>query len=57
MNNRVEKTMIFHYHNYNYFYIFGNIYGDFNQFVIYYFGQVVNNNKNQVAVITFLVSR
>lgn len=45
-DNGVGKTVLLHYHINNHFCKFWNIDVDFNWLVIYYFGEVVNNDKN-----------
>ena len=45
---------ILHHHVNNYFCKFSSINGNFNQLVIYYFGQAIDNDKNQVIIVTLL---
>ena len=57
INDEVKKIMVLYYYVGNHFYKLWNIDAHFNWFVIHYFGQVANNNKNQVKVIAFSVSK
>lgn len=56
-DNKVRKALMSYYYVNNYFCQSQSINDDFDQFVIHYFGQLVDNDKNQVIVVTFLVSR
>lgn len=47
--------MLYH-HVDNYYYQFWSSNGDFDGFVVHHFGQAVNNDRNQVITVTFLVS-
>ena len=51
----VWEAMMSHYHNDNYFRQPWSIDGDFDWFVVYHFGQAVDNDKNRVIALTLLV--
>ena len=46
-----------HHHVDNYFYHSQSINNDFGCFIIYYFGQTIDNDKNGIVAIAFLVDR
>ena len=55
-NNKVREAMVLYQHINNHFHKSWSINDNFNRLVIYYFGQTINNNKNQVVAISFLVN-
>lgn len=57
MNEGVGKTVILYPYIDNHFHKFWIINCDFNWFIIYYFSQTINNDKNQVIVIAHLIGR
>lgn len=56
-NDRVKKIVVLYYYIDNHLYKSQSIDGNFNQLIIYYFGQVVDNNKNQIITVILLVGR
>lgn len=50
-------AIVSHYNILDHFYKAGDINGDFNWLVIYYFHELVNNHQDWVISFTFLISR
>ena len=53
----VQEVVILYYHVYDYFCLSRSINGDFDWFIVYYLSQLVDNDKNRVIAVVFLVRR
>lgn len=55
INDKIREVIILHHHINNYFYNSQSINSDLDRLIIHYFGQTVNNKKNQIVVVIFLI--
>lgn len=56
-NNKFEEVVILDHYVSNYFCKFWSYDNDLDQFIVHYFGQMVNNNENWDIAIIFLIIR